>query len=139
MELSDAACRKAVRAGHAAWVEALPSLVASLAQEWGFRVIRSYPDATEAFVAEVALRRTVEHALSCAASRARAHRDERAVLVHGDVHRWNALQAPGGFKLVDPDGLLAEPEYDLGVLMREDPVELLAGDPADRARGTGPG
>lgn len=25
----------------------------------------------------------------------------------------NALQAEGGFKLVDPDGLLAEPEYDL--------------------------
>ena len=26
-----------------------------------------------------------------------------------------------------PDGLLAEAEYDLGVLMRGDPVELLAG------------
>jgi streptomycin 6-kinase len=35
---------------------------------------------------------------------------------------------------VDPDGLLAEPEYDLGVIMREDPVELLTGDPWDRAR-----
>jgi len=51
------------------------------------------------------------------------------------VHEWNALQAPGsGFKLVDPDGLLAEPEYDLGVMMREDPVELMEGDPRDRAR-----
>jgi streptomycin 6-kinase len=76
----------------------------------------------------------VQHALACAASRERAHDDRRAVLVHGDVHQWNALRAAdGGFKLVDPDGLRAEPEYDLGVLMREDPVELMAGDPWDRA------
>jgi streptomycin 6-kinase len=30
--------------------------------------------------------------------------------------------------------VLAEPEYDLGVLMREDPAALLTGDPRDRAR-----
>jgi streptomycin 6-kinase len=59
---------------------------------------------------------------------------DRAVIVHGDVHQWNALQAGDGFKMVDPDGVLAEPEYDLGVVMREDPVELLAGDPCERAR-----
>jgi streptomycin 6-kinase len=77
----------------------------------------------------------VSYALSCAESRAAAHSDARSVLVHGDVHQWNTLEAPGGgFKLVDPDGLLAEPEYDLGVLMREDPAELLGGDPWDRAR-----
>ena len=29
----------------------------------------------------------------------------------------------------------AEPEYDLGVLLREDPVELFDGDPWDRAHG----
>lgn len=78
--------------------------------------------------------RTVEHALACASSRIAAHDDERAVLVHGDVHQWNALQAGDGFKLVDPDGLLAEAEYDMGILMREDPLELLRGDPYDRAR-----
>jgi streptomycin 6-kinase len=79
--------------------------------------------------------RAVCHALACAARRVAAHDDERAVLVHGDVHEWNALEAPGGgFKLVDPDGLLAEAEYDLGVMMREDPVELLHGDPRERAR-----
>jgi streptomycin 6-kinase len=76
----------------------------------------------------------VDHALACADRRIRAHDDERAVLVHGDVHEWNALQAGAEFKLVDPDGLLAAPEYDLGVLMREDPVELMAGDPRERAR-----
>ena len=72
--------------------------------------------------------------LPIALRREEAHHDERAVLVHGDVHQLNALQSDGGFKLVDPDGLLAEAEYDLGVLMRGDPVELLAGDPLDRAR-----
>jgi len=90
--------------------------------------------------------RAVDHALACAARRVAAHDDERAVLVHGDVHqwnvleapgdvhRWNALEAPGGFKLVDPDGLLAEAEYDLGIVMREDPVELMRGDARGRAR-----
>ena len=78
--------------------------------------------------------RAVEYALACAARRVAAHDDERAVLVHGDVHQWNALEAAGGFKLVDPDGLLAEAEYDLGVIMREDPVELLRGDSRERSR-----
>jgi streptomycin 6-kinase len=78
--------------------------------------------------------RAIDHALICAGRRVDAHRDERAVLVHGDVHEWNALEAADGFKLVDPDGLLAEPEYDLGILMREDPLDLLDGDPHERAR-----
>ncbi len=77
--------------------------------------------------------RTIEHALACAQRRLDAHDDDRAVLVHGDVQQWNALQAGDGFKLVDPDGLLAEPEYDLGVILREDPDEPLAADPAATA------
>ena len=77
--------------------------------------------------------RAVRYALACAARRGTAHRDRSAVLVHGDVHQWNALESGdgGGFKLVDPDGLLAEPEYDLGIIMREDPLE---GDLHERAR-----
>ena len=75
--------------------------------------------------------RAIDYALTCAERRVSAHRDERAVVVHGDVHQWNALEAPGGFKLVDPDGLLTEPEYDLGIIMREDPLE---GDPHERSR-----
>lgn len=78
--------------------------------------------------------RAIDYALACAGRRVDAHRDERAVLVHGDVHQWNALEARDGFKLVDPDGLLAEPEYDLGIIMREDPLDLLEGDPHERAR-----
>jgi hypothetical protein len=47
----------------------------------------------------------------------------------------NALQVPGRdtFKLIDPAGILAEVECDLGVMMRNDPVELLDGDPWARA------
>jgi streptomycin 6-kinase len=73
--------------------------------------------------------RTVDHAVACAERRRAAHDDERSVLVHGDVHQWNALRSGDGFKLVDPDGLLTEPEYDLGVILREDPDEPLAADP----------
>jgi streptomycin 6-kinase len=79
----------------------------------------------------------VDYAVACARRRIAAHDDERAVLVHGDIHQWNTLRVDDdprtGYALVDPDGLLAEPEYDLGVIMREDPVELLTGDPWDRA------
>ena len=81
--------------------------------------------------------RAVEQALACAGRRVGAHDDERAVLVHGDVHQWNTLQVADGspdYKLVDPDGLLTEPEYDLGVIMREDPEDLMHGDPHERSR-----
>jgi streptomycin 6-kinase len=77
--------------------------------------------------------RTVEHARACAERRIAGYDPARAVLVHGDVHQWNALSAGDSWKLVDPDGALAEPEYDLGVLMREDLAELMSGDPWQRA------
>ncbi len=77
--------------------------------------------------------RAVAHALECAERRGRAHDPDTARLVHGDVHQWNALQKGDGFALVDPDGLFAEPEYDLGIIMREDPVELLRDGPWQRA------
>jgi streptomycin 6-kinase len=82
--------------------------------------------------------RAVDHALACAEHRIVAHDDERAVLVHGDVHEWNTLSAVspavGGWKFVDPDGLLAEAEYDMGIVMREDAEELMQGEPYARAR-----
>lgn len=237
---------KAVAAGASAWLDALPSLVSALEQEWSFTAGTAFGDATEAFVAAVELsdgtpavlkllvprssgaarheitalrlaggsgcvrllrsdeprgalllerlgrslhelalplsrrheflcaaaqrlwrpapgcglptgadkgrwliasisrlweeldhpcsERAVDAAIACAGRRVAAHDDERAVLVHGDVNEWNALEAGDGFKLVDPDGLLAGAEYDMGILMREDPVELMAGDPCARAR-----
>jgi streptomycin 6-kinase len=77
--------------------------------------------------------RAVRHALSCASRRVTAFSGDRARLVHGDVHQWNALESGDGFALVDPDGLLADPEYDLGILMREDPAELMQEGPRQRA------
>ena len=79
-------------------------------------------------------RRTVDHALACADRRLAAHDPERSVLVHGDVHQWNVLRAGDSFKLVDPDGLVAEAEYDLGVILREDPDEAAACDTMATAR-----
>lgn len=86
--------------------------------------------------------KAVDAAIAAAERRIAAHDDERAILVHGDVHEWNTLESQPGspalsgerWKLVDPDGRLAEAEYDMGVLMREDPLELMTGDPGDRAR-----
>lgn len=75
----------------------------------------------------------IDYAIACAKRRIAAHDDERARLVHGDVHQWNTLRAGSGWKLVDPDGLLAEPEYDLGIVMREDPEELMHEGQASRA------
>ena len=66
--------------------------------------------------------RTVEDALECAERRRRAHDDRAAVLVHGDVHDLNALEAADGtFKLVDPAGVRAERAYDLGTIVRCNP------------------
>lgn len=51
---------------------------------------------------------------------------DRCVIVHGDPHPGNALQVPvarpgaeSGYVFVDPDGFLAEPAYDLGVVLRD--------------------
>lgn len=61
-----------------------------------------------------------------------AFNPKTAVLVHGDAHSGNLLQVTSTndqtkyqFKLIDPDGIVCEPAYDLGVLMRERIDELL--------------
>ena len=65
---------------------------------------------------------TVEDALACMERRRRAHDDRHAVLVHGDVHDLNVLQAAdGSFKLIDPGGLRAERACDLGTIIRCNP------------------
>jgi len=81
-------------------------------------------------------RRAVDQALALAETREAAFDSKAAVLVHGDGHSANTLQgtghapSPPRFKLVDPDGLLAEPAYDLAIPMREWNRELLDGDAA---------
>lgn len=246
MEIPDVVRNKALAHGAGWWVDRIPDLVAHLASEWGFNVVGSYDDGTEAVVARVVLADetsavlklvvprdgeaatheitvlrlvdgegcprllradpergailmeelgrslyelalpieqrhnilcevaqriwrpvtgtslptgadkgrwlinfisatwerlgrplsadAVEQAIEAAGRRIAAHEDERAVLVHGDVHEWNALQSGQGFKLIDPDGLIAEPEYDLGIIMREDPLELMTDEPFARAQ-----
>lgn len=65
---------------------------------------------------------TVADALNCTRRRALAHNDQSAVLVHGDIHELNALQASdGSYQLVDPAGLRAEPACDLGTIVRCNP------------------
>lgn len=74
----------------------------------------------------------IDHAIRLAERRAQAFEPERAVLVHGDAHAWNTLEDPGAagrFRLVDPDSLFAESEYDLAIPMREYNDDLFAGDP----------
>jgi len=71
--------------------------------------------------------RVIGAALELLHSRSASIGTAQAVLVHGDVHNGNVLQDPArpqrAYKLIDPDGLVAEPAYDLGVLMREWPDE----------------
>ena len=74
-------------------------------------------------------RGTIDLATAFAAERAAAFDPASAVLVHGDAHRWNTLEAAEGtFKLVDPEGLVSEPAHDLAIPMREFNRELLEGD-----------
>ena len=71
----------------------------------------------------------IDRALAYCAERAAAFDSSQSVLVHGDAHGWNTLDAGGGtFKFVDPEGLRSEPAHDLGVPMREYNQPLLAGD-----------
>ena len=74
-------------------------------------------------------REVVDRAVAYCDARAAAFEPSRAVLVHGDAHGWNTLDAGGGrFKLVDPEGVRSEPAHDLGVPMREYNEPLLRGD-----------
>ena len=59
----------------------------------------------------------VDMAVRCAVAREAAFDPARTMLVHGDVHAFKALRAAGGgFRLVDPSGLISEPAHDLGVI-----------------------
>lgn len=87
--------------------------------------------------------RVVARALEYAERRAAAFDPDRCVVVHGDPHPANALRVPAprsgaetGFVLVDPDGFLGDPAYDLGVAVRGwCEVLLAASDPAAVLRG----
>jgi streptomycin 6-kinase len=86
--------------------------------------------------------RVVAQAVAFAETRRHAFDPDGAVLVHGDAHAHNLLlrqeadpDDPDAFRLIDPDGLWAEPACDLAVPMREDSEELLSsGDVAGAAQ-----
>lgn len=75
--------------------------------------------------------RAIDLALSYSERRRRVFDPARSVPAHGDAHEWNTLKASGtatGFKFVDPDGVFAEPAFDLAIPMREWGEVLPAGD-----------
>jgi streptomycin 6-kinase len=175
--------RKTVLAdGNESWLDELPGVVDSLAQEWSLTIGSSLAGGHVALVLEVALadgtpavlkigvpgrdigpeaallrladgggcakllgedvdRRALllerlgapmydmvadpvrRHGLLCeVAVRLWRPAGRSAVLVHGDIHELNALQAgDGSYKLIDPAGLRAEPACDLGTIVRCNP------------------
>ena len=72
--------------------------------------------------------RALERADELARHLAATRDTSRDVLCHGDPHSGNALQSAGvpRYKLVDPDGFRCEPEYDVGVVLRDFSRELSA-------------
>ena len=83
--------------------------------------------------------KTKDRALAYAAERAAAFDPTRCVLVHGDAHALNTLISSPAHtnsqprcKLIDPDGLFAEPEADLAIPMRGWNSDLRGGDPVQR-------
>ena len=74
-----------------------------------------------------------ERAVQYAAARAAAFDPGRAVIVHGDAHPFNLLQVPGTagrFRLIDPEGVTADPALELGVILRNLDDGLADRDPA---------
>jgi streptomycin 6-kinase len=74
----------------------------------------------------------VEQALAYAGRLSAELDPARCVLVHGDPHVGNTLRvleprsgAPAGAVLVDPDGFVCDPAYDLGVTVRDGSAQLL--------------
>ena len=63
----------------------------------------------------------IDRAFSYLLSREVASEPSEFVLLHGDAHGGNTLRTLSGdaYKMIDPDGMLYEKAYDLGVLMRE--------------------
>jgi streptomycin 6-kinase len=66
---------------------------------------------------------TIERVRGFVEFRSRAFDEKTAVLSHGDSHPWNALKVRGSeaarFKFIDPDGIVAEKAFDLGIQLRE--------------------
>jgi streptomycin 6-kinase len=76
---------------------------------------------------------TIRQACEYAHARRDSFDADRTVLIHGDAHHANVLEAPdGGFRLIDPDAMRSEPAHDLGIPLRGWSYELLASGDATR-------
>jgi streptomycin 6-kinase len=74
-------------------------------------------------------RAVIDQALTFCDERAAAFDPTTVVLVHGDAHGWNTLDAGNGtYKFVDVEGLCSSREHDLAVPMREYNAPLVGGD-----------
>ncbi len=166
-DLPDLVVQRASRNGSVGlrWLTELPQVVGELSDRWGLVLGAAYVAGTSGFVVaatdatnracvlkmampldrmwqtlgEPCERAVIDRALVLCDRRADAFNPERAVLVHGDAHGWNTLDAGGGtYKFVDVEGLCSEREHDLAVAMREYNEPLLDGDTPrlvrDRAR-----
>lgn len=51
------------------------------------------------------------------------------VLLHGDLHHYNILSAGDGWRMIDPKGIVGEPAYEVGALLRN-PIATIFDEPA---------
>jgi streptomycin 6-kinase len=76
-------------------------------------------------------RAVVDAAIELARVRAAAFDTATAELLHGDGHPMNLLSAAdGSYRLIDPDGVIGEREYDLAIPIRELGLQHLQPSPA---------
>lgn len=130
---TDAQMRAVFEALEEAWSQAPDDGVGLMTGADKARSLANFIQETWSALGRPCSERTIETALRYAEARRQSFDPRSAVLAHGDPHPWNALLAPGGARercrFVDPEGLVIERAYDLGILMREWTSELLSGDP----------
>lgn len=109
-------------------VEALPT--------GGYDWFRGFIPGTNASLGGPCSERLIAAALAALDGLEQRTMPDEYVPVHGDAHNNNMLRVPGTeeYKFIDPDGIIFEKSYDLGVLMREWPGEFEKDVPAEVAR-----
>lgn len=116
-----------------AWVPAPPGVPLEDLREKG-EWLAGFVERTWEATGRPCARRTVEVAAALARTRAQQHQASAAMVLHGDAHPRNLLASADGFRLVDPDGVVGEREYDLAIPVRELSREELGADPVATAQ-----
>ena len=99
----------------------------------GYEWFRNYIPETFEALGKPCGTKLIDAALAVLDSLERRTKPEEYVPVHGDAHNNNMLRVSGTeeYKFIDPDGIVFEKSYDLGVLMREWPDEFEEDVPAE--------